>query len=131
MYSVAGFSQIRANGCDSVLKNMAIQQASWNNGDVKGFMNYYWNSDSLKFIGSRGITYSWQKTLDNYLKAYPNKAAMGILKFTIVEASPLSEMAVYVVGRWELQKEKSVGGYFTLLWKNIGGRWVIVCDHTS
>ncbi len=131
MCSAACLAQPVNNGRDSVLKHMATQQDSWNRGDVRGFMDYYWKSDSLKFIGSRGITYGWQKTLDNYLKAYPDKAAMGILKFTIVEASLLSDTAVYVIGKWELQKEKPVGGHFTLMWKKINGRWVIVSDHTS
>ena len=131
MYSGLGFSQNNATRRDDVLKNMELQKIAWNKGDVREFMKYYWNNDSLKFIGSRGITYGWQKTLDNYLKAYPDKTAMGVLKFTIVEASALSESAVYVIGKWELQKEKPAGGYFTLLWKIINGRWVIVSDHTS
>jgi len=24
-----------------------------------------------------------------------------------------------------------IGGYYTLLWQKIKGKWVIVCDHTS
>lgn len=110
---------------------MSKQETSWNAGDVRGFMDYYWQSDSLKFIGSKGITYGWQKTLDNYIKGYPDKTAMGILKFTIIEASQLSNTSIYIIGKWELQKEKPAGGHFTLLWKKINGQWVIVTDHTS
>ena len=110
---------------------MDIQEKAWNNFDIQGFMSYYWNNDSLKFIGSRGITYGWKNTLDNYLKGYPTQEAMGILKFTIAEATQLSKNSIYVIGKWELTKEKPVGGYFTLLWKKINGNWVIVCDHTS
>jgi ketosteroid isomerase-like protein len=114
-----------------VMENMKNQEDSWNRGDVRGFMDYYWNNDSLKFIGSKGITYGWQKTLDNYIKSYPTKEAMGILTFTIIEATQLSENTIYVIGKWDLKKEKSVGGHFTLLWKKIKGQWVIVSDHTS
>lgn len=114
-----------------VLSNMKLQEDSWNKGDVKGFMNYYWQSDSLKFIGSKGITYGWQKTLDNYIKGYPTKEAMGILTFTIIESTQLSETSIYVIGKWELKKEKPSGGHFTLLWKKINNQWVIVADHTS
>jgi hypothetical protein len=114
-----------------VLQNMKEQESSWNKGDIKGFMLHYWKSDSLKFIGSKGITYGWQKTLDNYLKGYPTKEAMGILKFSVVEATQLSRKSVYVIGKWELQKDKPAGGYFTLLWKKVNARWVIVSDHTS
>ncbi|WP_317899185.1 YybH family protein [Aurantibacillus circumpalustris] len=114
-----------------VIALMKIQEECWNRGDIHGFMNYYWKSDSLKFIGSKGITYGWQRTLDNYLKSYPDKATMGILKFTIKEATQLSPTSIYVIGQWELEKEKPVGGYFTLLWKKIKDKWVIVADHTS
>ncbi|MBX3164496.1 MAG: nuclear transport factor 2 family protein [Bacteroidetes bacterium] len=115
----------------SVLNNMNAQEQSWNKGDIPAFMQHYWKSDSLKFIGGKGITYGWQKTLDNYLKVYPDKVKMGTLKFTIIETTQLSETSMYVVGEWELQKEKPTGGHFTLLWKKINGVWVIVSDHTS
>ena len=129
--TVTSFSQKESKAVQIVMKNMAIQEKAWNNFDIQGFMSYYWNNDSLKFIGSRGITYGWKNTLDNYIKGYPTQEAMGILKFTIAEATQLSKNSIYVIGKWELTKEKPVGGYFTLLWKKINGNWVIVCDHTS
>jgi hypothetical protein len=110
---------------------MKTQELAWNEADIAGFMKYYWKSDSLKFIGSKGITYGWQKTYDNYVKGYPTKYAMGILTFTIKEATQLSETSIYVIGQWQLNKEKPTGGYFTLLWKKINNEWVIVADHTS
>lgn len=125
------FGQKETKATKTVIENMKIQEAAWNNGDIPGFMKYYWNNDSLKFIGSKGITYGWKNTLDNYIKGYPNKEAMGILTFTIVEASQLSKTSIYVIGKWELNKEKAVSGYFTLLWKKIDGNWVIISDHTS
>ncbi|MDO9000503.1 nuclear transport factor 2 family protein [Sediminibacterium sp.] len=110
---------------------MSAQTLAWNNADINGFMDYYWKSDSLKFIGSKGVTYGWQKTLDNYIKNYPDKEAMGILKFTIIESVQLSKASIYVIGKWELKKDVSAGGHFTLLWKKINNKWVIVSDHTS
>lgn len=125
------FSQKKINQINDVKYNMRAQELAWNNADIRGFMKYYWNSDSLKFIGSKGITYGWQKTYDNYIKGYPNKEAMGVLIFTIKEITQLSKTSIYVIGQWELKKEKPAGGYFTLLWKKIKGQWVIVSDHTS
>lgn len=126
-----GFAQKQTKDIKVVLNLMKQQEDSWNQGDINGFMNYYWKNDSLKFIGKKGITYGWQQTLDNYLKSYPDKSAMGILKFEIKEATELSAESIYIIGSWQLQKEKPVGGYFTLLWKKIKGNWVIVADHTS
>lgn len=125
------FSQKKITQIKDVENNMKAQELAWNNADISGFMKYYWKSDSLKFIGSKGITYGWQKTYDNYVKGYPTKEAMGILTFTIKEITQLSKTSIYVIGQWNLKKEKSSGGYFTLLWKKINGQWVIVSDHTS
>lgn len=118
-------------GVATVLQAMKEQESSWNRGDIPAFMQHYWNNDSLMFIGSKGVTFGWQKTLDNYLKSYPDKATMGTLKFTIVKSEQLSPESIYIVGKWGLAREKPVGGHFTLLWKKINSKWVIVADHTS
>ncbi|MBL7774733.1 MAG: nuclear transport factor 2 family protein [Saprospiraceae bacterium] len=111
---------------------MADQQAAWNRGDLTAFMDGYWRSDSLRFIGSRGLTYGWQPTLDNYRKGYPDRDAMGQLTFDILSVEQLSARSAFVVGRWHLaRKSGDVGGHYTLLWKKIGGKWRIVADHSS
>ena len=56
------------------------QSADWNTGNIDAFMEGYWKSDSLMFVGSKGITYGWQKTLENYKKSYPDLATMGNTK---------------------------------------------------
>lgn len=128
---ICSFSQKEKGDVKTVSNIMAAQVLAWNNADIKGFMDHYWNSDSLMFIGSKGVTYGWQKTFDNYVKNYPNKEAMGVLKFTIIKTEQLSKTSIYVIGKWELEKEKPAGGHFTLLWKKINNKWVIVSDHTS
>ena len=40
----------------AILKVMKDQETAWNNGDLEGFMQGYWKSDSLKFYGSNGLT---------------------------------------------------------------------------
>lgn len=124
-------SQTLNSDLNSVLNNMKAQETAWNSGNIDGFMDYYWKSDSLLFIGSKGITLGWQKTLTNYKRNYPNKNVMGVLTFTIKENTQLSPTSIYTIGQWSLEKEKPSGGYFTLLWKKINGLWVIVADHTS
>ncbi len=111
---------------------MARQEAAWNRGDLEAFMDGYWHSDSLQFIGSRGLTYGWQQTLDNYRKGYPDRAAMGTLTFTLLSVEPLSRKSAFVVGKWHLKRNAGdLSGHFTLLWKKIKGAWVIVADHSS
>lgn len=116
----------------AVLKVLAAQQAAWNKGDIKGFMQGYWQSDSLMFIGKSGITYGWQKTLENYKKSYPDTAAMGKLDFEFIETKRLSAIYYFVVGKWHLARSiGDIGGHFTLLLRKIKGGWVIVKDHSS
>ncbi|MCW3078026.1 MAG: L-asparaginase [Bacteroidetes bacterium] len=126
------FNLLSQKELETVKSLMNKQQQAWNKYDIAGFMEHYWKSDSLKFIGKNGLTYGWQKTFDNYKKSYPNEDAMGQLVFDINSAELLGKSAVYVIGKWTLnKKEKTVGGYFTLLWKKINNKWVIVADHTS
>jgi ketosteroid isomerase-like protein len=108
------------------------QRQAWNKGDKEKFMQTYWKSDSLMFIGKSGVTYGWQKTLDNYKKGYPDTAAMGKLDFDLLEVKRLSVMYFFVVGKWHLTRSiGDVGGHFTLLFKKVKNKWVIVADHSS
>ncbi|MEZ4919005.1 MAG: nuclear transport factor 2 family protein [Saprospiraceae bacterium] len=116
----------------AIRKVMAEQQDAWNAGDIPQFMEGYWKSDKLQFVGSKGVTYGWDATLANYLKGYPDKATMGTLTFTLLEINETSRKSAYVIGKWELEREKgNVGGHFTLIWRKIKGEWRIVVDHTS
>ncbi len=126
------FSQKSTKMKPVIEKIMHDQQLAWNKGDLDGFMSSYWNDDSLKFIGKNGITYGCKSTLEHYKKSYPDKATMGELTFAIISVEELSKTSCYVIGKWDLKREKGdVGGYYTLLWKKIKGKWVIVTDHTS
>ncbi len=111
---------------------MTEQLNAWNAGDIDRFMETYWHSDSLMFIGKSGPTYGWEKTKANYKKGYPDSAAMGKLDFEIISMKRLSVMYYSVVGKWHLKRSiGDVGGAFTLLFKKIKKKWVIVQDHSS
>ena len=111
---------------------MNEQLAAWNAGDLTRFMGTYWQDDSLMFIGKSGVTYGWQKTLENYKKGYPDTAAMGQLDFAILQVKRLSAIYFFVVGKWHLARSiGDVGGHFTLLFRKVKGKWVIIADHSS
>jgi uncharacterized protein (TIGR02246 family) len=111
---------------------MQEQIATWNSGNIDAFMETYWKSDSLLFVGSKGPTYGWKNTLNNYKKNYPDTAAMGKLTFDILSIKPLSPEYSFVLGNWHLARSiGNVGGTFTLLFKKIEGKWLIVADHSS
>ena len=73
-----------------------------------------------------------KQTLENYKKNYPDTLAMGKLDFDLIEVKRLSALYFFVVGKWQLTR--SIGtlkGHFTLLFKKINKKWVIVADHSS
>ncbi len=116
-----------------ILEVLDKQTESWNKGKLEKFMEGYWKSDSLKFIGKNGITYGWQNTLANYQKRYPDKASRGVLKFEIISVDLISEDAAFVIGKFFLTRPQQgdTNGHFSLLWRKINGRWLIVADHSS
>lgn len=125
---------VHAQPTSEIRKVLDAQVAAWNVGDVKTFMQGYNNSAATTFVG-KSITKGYQEVLDNYLKRYPTKAAMGTLAFSDLEITMLSETHASVVGKWNLVRSKESGGdvagIFTLLFEKTSGGWKIILDHTS
>jgi hypothetical protein len=84
------------------------------------------------YIGRSGVTYGYGSTLATYKKNYGDTSRMGKLTFTILHVKRLSTKYYHVVGKWSLKRSAGdVAGHYTLLFKKIGGVWVIVSDHSS
>ncbi len=117
-----------------VAKVQAIlhQQAKdWSAGDIDAFMASYWQSEQLQFIGSEGVTYGWQSTLDGYKRRYPDRAAMGQLRFEVLRVDKRSRKVITLIGKFHLKREiGDLDGIFLLVWKKIKGKWLIVADQT-
>jgi ketosteroid isomerase-like protein len=123
---------LHAQDKQAILKLMNDQQNAWNNGDIDAFMQGYWKSDSLIFVGKAAPLYGWQSTIERYKKAYPDKNAMGQLTFGIIKLHILDRNNAFMLGSWHLDRQSGpIGGYFTLWFRKINGEWKIVCDHTS
>lgn len=129
-----------SNGCSvssasvrrSVGAVLSKQQAAWNRGDIDGFMQGYWQSDDLTFSSGGSTTRGWRATRDRYKKRYDSPEKMGRLSFDEIETRPLAADAALVLGRWRLDRDmNSIGGRFTLIFRYVDRRWVIVHDHTS
>ena len=130
-FSLTASSQ--SGSTDKAIRTLLLQQTnSWNGGDIEGFMQTYWKSDSLMFIGKNGVVWGWQQTLDNYKKNYPDTAAMGKLSFDIIKVELLGPDRHLVVGKWMLQRSAgNLSGHFTLILRKFRGSWKIVADHSS
>lgn len=117
---------------DAIMQVFQAQEDAWNAGEIDTFMEGYWKSDELAFVGASGPTYGWQNTLDNYKKRYPNRTAMGKLKFEILKLRKIDKKTAFIIGTFHLTRTiGDLSGYFTLVWRKINGKWLIVSDHTS
>jgi ketosteroid isomerase-like protein len=128
---------------------LIAQVAAWNRGDIPVYMDGYWKSDKLLFVGSSGVTRGWQATLERYRRNYPDRAAMGHLTFSELEITLLNPDAPFVLGKWHLKRggpgggrgglqpggssspPPDIGGVFTLVLRRLPEGWRIIADHTS
>lgn len=118
---------------EKIIEVLKTQESNWNKGDIISFMEGYWKSDSLMFIGKAGIVNGWESTKNRYLSSYSNLDKMGKLNFDIQQLDMHGVEYAWVLGKWQLDrpKEGNIGGFFTLVFKKINNRWLIVSDHTS
>ncbi len=108
------------------------QVAAWNEGSVRGFMDGYARTDSLRFASGGNVRTGWQATLEGYERGYPDGAAMGTLRFDSLDVQVLSPQWAVVFGRWRLDRAADApNGLFTLLFERRPEGWRIVHDHTS
>jgi len=127
-----GFLSSNGQKTESVRQVLINQLTEWNKGSIDGFMDGYWNNDSLQFLTSKGITYGWKNVTNNYKTSYPTKEEMGNLSFEILSEKQLDKNHVSIIGKWLVEdSEGKSGGYFTLLFKKVDGKWKIILDHTS
>ena len=111
---------------------LANQTKYWNKGNIEAFMQGYWKSDSLLFVGRTGPKFGFNTTLENYKKNYPDTVVMGKLSFDILKVEKLSPNHYFVLGKFMLKRSiGDVSGYYTLLFRKINNQWVIVADHSS
>lgn len=130
--SVLAEHSIKEKEVEKVTDLLNKQVSAWNKGNLEKFMETYWKSEDLVFVGSKGITYGWQQTLRNYKSSYPNKRAMGNLRFNIMDIRKIDKKSIFVIGRFFLTRNAgNVDGHFTLVMQKKGGKWLIVSDHSS
>jgi uncharacterized protein (TIGR02246 family) len=114
---------------ESVLRD---QQEAWNRGDLDAFVEHYWQSDDVTFNSGGKTTRGWEATVRGYRERYPTRTAMGRLTFRNLEITPLGNGAALVLGEWRLERDSEpLSGNFSLVFRKLDGRWVIVHDHTS
>jgi beta-aspartyl-peptidase (threonine type) len=127
---LSGFS-VTSDTTEEILDVLVIQKTAWNEGDIDGFMMYYWRSQDFTFQSGNNRILGWDALFARYKKNYSGEN-MGRLDFKDIVVKALSEKTVLVIGRWEVQRKAEVlGGLFTLVFQHKPEGWRIIHDHTS
>ena len=131
-FPVLGQEKLLEKDKKAILEVFKMTEDAWNEGDIDKFMEGYWKSDKLVFVGSSGPTYGWDATKERYHKSYPDPVAMGKLSFDILDVYKIDTKTVLFIGEFHL--ERTIGnldGCYTLVWQKIDGQWLIIADHSS
>ena len=120
------------NEIDAIKEMLTTQQECWNNGNIDGFMEGYWNSEKLIFTSAtHSPAYGWENTLERYKNSYPTKESMGEFRFEILDVRLTSTTTSNLFGKWELIREKDhPNGLFYLDLEKFDENWLITKDST-
>jgi uncharacterized protein (TIGR02246 family) len=120
---------------EAEVKALLMKQAdAWNKGDLDSFCAVY--ADDASFVSPSGLTQGRAQVLARYKKRYPDKKAMGVLSFELVETR-VAAGAVSLVARWKLSYPgekapdggaKEASGLTLLVLHPKGASWQIVED---
>lgn len=129
--TVAGSVFAADNPETEIRKVIQEQQDAWNRGDLAGYMNGYWKSDKVVFVGGE-VRRGWQNVFDYYKTKYSDRAKMGTLTFSDIEITPHGADAALVLGSWKVDVgSNNVHGKTTLIFCHFPEGWRIVHDHSS
>lgn len=114
------------------IEQVLIEQVkAWNQGDLDGFMDAYWNDEALTISGGGDTTLGWEATYANYRQKFP-EGSMGTIDFKDLNIEMAGKESAIVTGRFDHQlDDKNVNGNFSLVVKLIDRQWKIINDHTS
>jgi ketosteroid isomerase-like protein len=116
---------------NTLKKQITQLSATWNTGDLDGFLKSYKDADSTHYITSID-TQGYKNIIAQYKKRFPTSDKMGKLTVSNLEVNVLSSQYAMVVGKWKVtQNNKSTSGFFSLIYENTSEGWKIILDHTS
>ena len=125
---------LAAAGADDPVKVVQKSADDWNRGDLPAFVASYEQSPDTTFVGTT-VSHGTDNILARYRRNYPDRAHMGKLTFSELQARTLVPTLAIVTGRFTLERDAAAGGHatglFTLVVRRGANGWRIIHDHTS
>ena len=105
--------------------------AAWNRGDLDGFVSDY--APDATFVTAQGLVHGRQAIRARYAPRFEPGARRDSLWFGTIEARWVDAGTIQMVAWWNLGRGDSVTarGPTSLLLRRVGGRWMIVHDHSA
>ena len=117
-----------------IVKTVLVQEKAWNAGDLDGYLKGFKDSPDTVFM-ARQISRGFAQIAEDYKRNYGNRAAMGQLSFSELEAHPISDTLAICLGRYHLDRGRKEGGaaegMFSLVLEKSDAGWKIILDHTN
>jgi len=112
---------------------MTRAAAAWTRGDLEAFMSDYLDSDSTTYIGGNRLIRGKAAIRDVYAPRFAPGGVRDSLSFEGLEVDLLAPGIAHTIAFYVLSRGDSVvaRGPTSLLMRQVGGRWLIVHDHSS
>ncbi|MGH7720003.1 MAG: YybH family protein [Gemmatimonadaceae bacterium] len=112
---------------------MTRAAAAWTRGDLDAFMSDYLDSDSTTYIGGNRLIRGKAAIRDVYAPRFAPGGVRDSLSFEGLEVDLLAPRIAHTFAFYVLSRGDSVvaRGPTSLLMRKVGGRWLIVHDHSS
>jgi len=106
--------------------------ASWNRGDLDGYLASYWDSEQTVWVSGGSLTRGRKAIVAAYKARFSTPEKMGRITLSELEIDVLTATDAVAFGRWRLDLYgESSKGFFTVQLKKIEGLWFYVSDHSS
>ena len=129
-----GAADMSADSQQQIAAAMQQSAASWNRGDLDGFLAVYRDDARTAFMAPQ-ITYGLSDIKARYARSYFKEGKpKGRLSYDDLKFRALGSEHVLMTGRWHLtdiETAKQQHGYYTLIWERTAAGWKIIHDHSS
>ena len=127
--SAAAPAAVRAE----IARALAHGADAWNRGDLDAFMADYAPDTTTTYVGRRGLVRGRAAIRATYAPRFAPGVQRGTLRFEDLEVDSLAPDAAFAIATYVLTVGDSTiaRGPTSLLFRRLGGRWLITRDHSS
>ena len=105
----------------------------WNNGDLDAFVAIYSEGAATSSMTPDGPVQGIDRIREGYAQAFTPGANRDSLRFEQLSVHQLPPLIGVATGKYVLHQDDEVtsSGWFTLVFRRVGGGWRVIHDHSS